>query len=97
MLIQFSSKTNPNVSMFEKDAKHLLKLMNQSGKVPGALQTEDIATALKSLQEGLKNETNDSDDDEISMSTRAYPLSQLLKHAIEKKEYVMWDYETNLL
>ncbi len=98
MLIQFSCKTNPDVSMFESYAKHMLKLMNQSGKIPGALRPEDIAVALSSLQQGLKAETNDdTDDDDISMNTRAYPLIQLLKHAVAEKEYVTWDYDTNLL
>jgi len=97
MLIQFSCKTNPNVSMFESYAKHMLKLMDQSGKIPGALRSEDVATALAALQKGLKAETNDDDDDEISMSTRAYPLIQLLKHAVAEKEYVMWDYDTDLI
>ena len=83
--------------MFENYAKHMLKLMKQSGKVPGALQAEDVATALAALQQGLKAENNDSDDDEVSMSTRAYPLTQLLKHAIAEEEYVMWDYDTNLI
>ncbi|HIO93242.1 MAG TPA: DUF1840 domain-containing protein [Leucothrix mucor] len=97
MLIQFSCKTSPNVSMFESYAKHMLKLMNQSGKVPGALRPEDIAVALKSLQQGLSAEKNQDDEDEVSMSTRAYPLTQLLKHAITEKEHIMWDYDTGLI
>ena len=83
--------------MFESYAKHMLKLMDQSGKIPGALRSEDVATALAALQKGLKSETNDDDNDEISMSTRAYPLIQLLKHAVAEKEYVMWDYDTDLI
>ena len=98
MLIQFSCKTSANVSMYESYAKPLLALMNQSGKVPGALRPEDIAAALMALQQGLKTTSNnDMEDDEISMSTRAYPLTQLLKHAIAEEEYVMWDYDTKLM
>ena len=96
MLIQFSCKTNPNITMFENDAKHMLKLMNQSGQIPSALNPEDIVAALNALQQGLKAET-DNNDAEISMSTRAYPLSELLKHAIAKEEPVMWDYDTNVI
>lgn len=97
MLIQFRCEASSSVSMFESDAQQMLKLMNQSGKVPSALRAEDVETAWLALVENLKNETNDAEEDDISISTRAYPLTQLLKHAAKKQEYVMWDYDTNFL
>lgn len=33
----------------------------------------------------------------VSISTRAYPLIQLLEAAQEKQENVMWDYESGIL
>ena len=88
--------------MHENYAKKMLKLMKQSGKIPSALQAESMQKALDDLQQGIKveNDTNNQDsnrDDEISLNTRAYPLIQLLKHAVEKEEYIMWDYDNSLL
>ncbi|MCK5918460.1 MAG: DUF1840 domain-containing protein [Cocleimonas sp.] len=101
MLIQFTCKTASTVSMHENDAKRMLKLMNQSGKIPSALQSKDAQKALDDLQQGLsitanKDQDSHKEKDDISLNTRAYPLIQLLKHAAEKEEYVMWDYESGL-
>ena len=77
----------------------MLMLMKQSGQIPSALQAEDAQVALDNLQRGLRNANKEQDnnqDDDISMNTRAYPLIQLLKHAVEKEEYVMWDYEKGI-
>jgi hypothetical protein len=99
MLIQFTCKTAPTVAMHENYAKQMLTLMQQSGKIPSALQAEDAQAALDNLQQGLHDANKEQDnnqDDDISMNTRAYPLIQLLKHAVEKEEYVMWDYEKGI-
>ncbi len=86
--------------MHENDAKKMLKLMKLSGKIPSAIQAENMQKALDDLQRGLKvdNDANDQDknDNEISLNTRAYPLIQLLKHAVKKEEYMMWDYDNGL-
>jgi hypothetical protein len=85
--------------MHKNYAKQMLTLMKQSGQIPSALQAEDAQVALDNLQRGLRNANKEQDnnqDDDISMNTRAYPLIQLLKHAVEKEEYVMWDYEKGI-
>lgn len=103
MLIQFNCKTAATVSMHESYAKKMLKLMKLSGKVPSALQTEDMKKALDHLQQGLKiendanNHASNKGNDEISLNTRAYPLIQLLTHAVKKEEYIMWDYDNGFL
>ena len=98
MLIKFTCKTSPDISMFEDAAKRMLALMHQSGKIPGALRPEDVASALNALQQGLKaGESNSEEEEDISMNTRAYPLVQLLKHAVTEKEYVTWDYDNHLI
>ena len=105
MLIKFTSKTGPSISMFETDARWMLKAMRQSGTVPSALHPDDIQTALSHLQHatGLKQQTEEEeteaninaeeDSDFVSIRVRAYPLIELLKIADKNHNHVMWDFE----
>lgn len=100
MLIRFRCETGSSVSMFETDAKHMLKLMNHSGTVPSAFRPESVEAALTAFLDNLKDETqddNEENDDEVSVSIRAFPLTELLRYAVKKQEYVMWDYETKVI
>lgn len=102
MLIRFSSKTGTSTTMHEKQAAMMLEMMKRSGKIPGALKAEDVAASLEALEAALLVEkeqeaANDYDDDTISISTRAFPLLQLLKQAVKDEEYLMWDYEDKLV
>jgi hypothetical protein len=84
--------------MHENQAKKMLALMKLSGKIPSALQPKSVEFALANLQQGL-NATDDTkqDDNSVNLSTRAYPLIQLLNHAIRKQEYIMWDYDKGII
>ena len=105
MLIKFTSKTGASVSMFENDARWMLKAMRQSSTVPSALHPDDIYTALTQLLHavGLKQQAEveeadagtqaDEDSDFVSIRVRAYPLIELLKIADKNKNHVMWDFE----
>ena len=104
MLVKLTSNAGPSVSMFESDAKWMLRNMNQSGTIPSAIRAEDVRTALNHLQdavnkkyaedESVEIDTADSDENvAVSINTRAYPLVQLLQAADEKQGYIMWDYE----
>ncbi len=97
-MICFSSKAAATITMFEKDALQLLKLMEMSGNVPSAISADDIPAALKCLTKSLsqsnENNSEDEEDEEnVSVDTRAYPLIQMLKKAHEENESVMWDYD----
>jgi hypothetical protein len=111
-MIRFESKAGSGFSMLENDAKQMLKLMQHSGTVPGAINADGLAAALNNLQTALREqpaEENpvkshspaDADDHgqepPVSMSTRAYPLIQLLQAAQEKQEAVMWDHDHSIL
>lgn len=101
MLITFQSKSYANITMFGDVAIALIKLMGHSGKVPGAILAEDIPAALAKLEQGLQanatNEQNtqkpDSDEREapISITTRAFPLIEMLNAAMKENCSVMWD------
>lgn len=100
MLVTFSSPAYANITMFGDIAIQLLKLMGQSGQVPGALLAEDIAPALQQLQSAidagyeLETPSSEADEDEpvISISHRALPLIDLLKAADKQQCNVMWDH-----
>jgi len=99
-MIRFSSNAAATITMFDKDALRLLKLMDMSGNVPSAIHAEDIPNALDSINRALSDnkDNEDQNDDEdkeenVSADTRAYPLIQMLKKAHEEDESVMWDYE----
>ncbi|WP_020393663.1 DUF1840 domain-containing protein [Thiolinea disciformis] len=53
MLIRFESKAGGGFSMYEEDAKQLLKLMGHSGTIPSAIAGADVASVLKTLENNL--------------------------------------------
>ena len=50
MLVTFRSPATESITMFGDPAVQLLKLMGASGKVPGALQGEDVSAAMRQLE-----------------------------------------------
>lgn len=104
MLVRFTSKAGPDIVMFEADAALMLRLMNHSGTIPSAILAEDIAEALKHLEDAVLRESdaeasnrdaaNDDEAEEtVDFATRAYSLIELLKAAHSRGEAVMWDYD----
>ncbi len=98
MLIKFSIISGQSVEMFEKDAKAILHAMDLSGKVPSAISAEDIPAAIKHLENTLSSSSIDKDDDNkggsedaVGAKTKAFPLMELLKNAVQQNKSVMWD------
>lgn len=59
MLVTFRSTATESITMFPDVAQALLKLMGASGKIPGALNPDDVPSALASLEraiEGIKQQ-----------------------------------------
>lgn len=108
MLVTFKTNAYSDITLFGDAAVSLLKLMGQSGNVPGALLAADIPEALQTLHEGLTKLSNtESPDDEtsaetsyddsdgappVTLHTRAGPLVSLLQAAADSKENVLWDH-----
>ena len=101
MLVRFNSDAGA-IIMFGDVAVRLLKMMGQTGDIPGALVGADIPAALERLQRAVaahagEPTTSPSDDEEkekelpVSLGQRAYPLIDLLKRAAEKDCHVIWD------
>jgi hypothetical protein len=101
MLATFSCPAYANITMFGDAAVRLLKLMEHSGTVPGALLAADVQAALERLEAAVEADKQspeaeapaERDDGEpaVSLSHRALPLIELLKAATKAKCDVMWD------
>lgn len=53
MLVTFKTSAYADITMFGSAAVSLLKLMGQSGNVPGAILAADVPQALHTLREAL--------------------------------------------
>ena len=100
MLVTFKSTAYADITMFGEIAMTLLRMMGQSGQVPGAMRAKEVAAARQLLEENVEKleppEENprDLDPDEdapISLSTRARPLLALLEASIEAGADVIWE------
>jgi hypothetical protein len=101
MLVRFESDQG-NITMFRDVAVTLLRMMGQSGVVPGALLGKDIPPALERLkravathQDAPRPEEDEENGRESSVSTRqrAFPLIELLTRAAAKECDVIWQEE----
>ncbi|KTD79228.1 DUF1840 domain-containing protein [Legionella waltersii] len=99
MFVTFKCDAYENISYFNDIAKQLLSLIGHGGSIPGAIKSEDIATALESLQQGLGkikavNQSRDDEEQEqeISLAKRAMPLIQLMQAALKKDCDILWEY-----
>ena len=104
MLVTFKTEAYANITMFGDVAVALLRLMSQSGTVPGALMPEDIPAALERLKaavaanpdapldpQSAKGEEDEGKGTHVSLAHRALPLIELLTAAAEQQKYVMWE------
>jgi len=105
VLVTFKSKSHGDITMFGTVAKSLLKMMGQSGNVPGAIMSADLGDARTALTgklekveppsapDGTSENDGDNDDAEsaVSLSKRALPLLEMLDSAIENGDNVMWE------
>ena len=105
MLVTFSTKVSADITMFGDVAQELLKLMGQTGVVPGGLLAADIPPALERLKKaitavgarpsGNPPRARGEEDDErapppVSLRQRAVPLIGLLEAAIAGDAAVTW-------
>lgn len=90
--------------MFGDVAETLLKMMGQSGVLPGALVAKDVPAALERLKQGAAvQRASDPADAEsgdaegkVSLKQRAFPLVELLGRCVEKKCDVIWEQERSM-
>jgi uncharacterized protein DUF1840 len=99
MLVRFDSKAG-TITMFGEVAVELLKLMGQTGALPGALLAADIPAAVQRLRGALDRQpagkseaTQEDDEPKVGLRQRAFPLIELLERAAKGGADVIWDEE----
>jgi len=103
MLITFTSKAYPDITMFSESALLLIKMMGHSGVVPSAIMAEDVPAALDRLKNAIQSECRllppekpsdvqdkESHEQSVSLKNRALPLIELLSAATKEHCDVMW-------
>jgi len=97
MIVTFTTKTYPDITMFGNIALTLLRMMGHSTKVPGAILAADVPdalrrlkTAIDALQEPPPEDEDDEDGPAVSLAHRALPLIELLEAADAADANVMW-------
>ena len=97
MLVTFSTDAHADITMFGDVALPLLKMMGHSGTVPSAILAEDVPAALSRLTAGIEAakaapsvDDEDEDEPQVSLSSRALPLINLLTAAVKEGCDVMW-------
>ncbi|HET7596685.1 MAG TPA: DUF1840 domain-containing protein [Burkholderiales bacterium] len=99
MLVRFRSDAG-DMLMFGDVAVTLLKMMGQTGDVPGAILAPDIPAALERLQgavgaqpDGPRERAAGEREPPVTLRQRAFPLIELLQRAIRKNADVIWERE----
>jgi hypothetical protein len=100
MLVKFDSEAG-QILMFGDVAVALLKMMGQSGVVPGAIVAPDIPSALEKLKQGVEAQAHhprarrddETEEPDVTLRQRAAPLIELLDRAAKQAKNVMWTEE----
>jgi hypothetical protein len=98
MLVKFKSGAG-DIVMFGDVAQKLLKMMGQSGALPGALVAKDVPAALERLKRAAAMEPADAapagasadEEPKVSLRQRAFPLVELLGRCVERRCDVIWE------
>ena len=97
MLVKFDSKAG-TLTTFGDVATQLLRLMGQSGAVPGAILSQDIPAAVARLKAGVgaqpeaaPKKTGGDEEPPVGLSQRAFPLIELLERAAKTGADVIWE------
>ena len=99
MLVRFDSKAGA-LTMFGDIAVHLLRMMGQTGQVPGAILSKDIPgaverlnTALGAHHEPAQGGKTSDEEPRVALRHRALPLIELLERAAKTGADVIWEQE----
>lgn len=97
MLVVFTSPASYEITMFGDIAKHLIQMMGHSGTIPGAITGDDIPRALENLRNAVNgtdgepvDDVDEDEEEQVSMSQRAFPLIEMLEAAAQDKTSIRW-------
>ena len=86
--------------MFGDVAETLLKMMGQTGVLPGAILAKDVPAALERLKRAAAvanvpsdagSEPDRDEEPKVSLKQRAYPLVELLERCVKMNCDVIWE------
>jgi acetyl-CoA carboxylase carboxyltransferase component len=104
MLIIFKSKAAAEVIMYEEHAKPILDLLGKEAK-RGVITAEEAPGAIARLESEIAQRRQAAEADQgaqgadeheqalsrsVSFATRVYPLLEMLRAAVRKKQPVAW-------
>jgi hypothetical protein len=97
VLVRFDSKAG-TLTTFGDVAVNLLKMMGQSGAIPGAILARDIPAAVERLrgavaQEATPQKSTDDGEPQVNLGQRAFPVIELLERAAKMGADVIWEEE----
>ena len=104
MLVRFRSDAG-DIIMFGDVAVTLLRMMGQSGVLPGALVAQDVPAALERLKRAAavapapaapEKESTGREEAKVSLKQRAFPLIELLGRCVERNCDVIWEQDRPL-
>ena len=99
MLVRFDSKAG-TITTFGDVATKLLRMMGQSGAVPGAILAADIPAAVQRLRSAIAGEapppkeSRNGGEPKVGLHQRAFPLIELLDRAAKNRADVIWEEES---
>jgi hypothetical protein len=104
MLVKFDSDAGA-ITMFGDVAVTLLKMMGQSGVIPGAILAADIPAAVERLKQAVEEQAlhprarpnDEKEEPNVSLRQRAFPLVELLERAAKRGADVIWDQDRPIL
>ena len=104
MLVKFKSDAG-DMTMFGDAAVTMLKMMGQTGVLPGALLAKDLPAALERLKRSAAvapvmsvpgAEPDRDGEPKVSLRQRAFPLIELLERCVKKNCDLIWEQEQPL-
>jgi len=104
-MVTFHSAAAADFSLFHDIAVGLLRMMGHSGTVPGAILADDVPDALARLNQALagaaagegdlrrqlQDEERETGQAAVTLTQRAYPLTEMLSRAAAMHRDVLWD------
>jgi len=105
VLVKFNSDAGALI-MFGDVGRRLLRMMGQTGDIPGALLARDVPAALERLKNAVSAEGSapneearpvEADDPAVSLRQRAFPLIELMARAAKQEADLVWEEERSLV
>ncbi|MEJ2061287.1 MAG: DUF1840 domain-containing protein [Gammaproteobacteria bacterium] len=97
MLVTFTCSVYADITMFGNVAEQMLKMMGQSGTIPGAILAEDVPAArarleaaLAAIEEPAQQQYDEEGEPIVTVHHRALPLVELLRAAEKEEVDVTW-------